>query len=54
VETTPRGRQVAVKTLVSNGAGDLFGLALASGSKGIYFVDDAGTDRASNSLRLLR
>lgn len=53
VETTPGGHRAAVKTLVPNGAGDLFGLAVAPGGKGLYFVDDAGSGPAANSLRLL-
>jgi hypothetical protein len=53
VETTPTGRQVAVKNLIPNGGGDLFGLALAPNRRGIYFVDDAGSGSAANSLRLL-
>jgi hypothetical protein len=53
VETTPGGRKPVAKTLVSNGAGDLFGLAIAPGGKGLYFVDDAGSGSAANSLRLL-
>jgi DNA-binding beta-propeller fold protein YncE len=40
VEITPGGRQIATVTLVKNGAGDLFGLALAAGGKGILFVND--------------
>ena len=42
VETTPDGDQVAV-TLVDTtgaGAGTLFGLAVAPGNKGVYFVND--------------
>jgi hypothetical protein len=54
VETSPNGRRVAVRTLVANGAGDLFGLALAPGGRGVYFVDDAGSGSASNSLEMLR
>lgn len=54
VETTPGGRQVAVKTLVRNGGGDLFGLATAPAGSGLYFVDDAGSGAAANSLELLR
>ncbi len=54
VETTSGGHQVAVRTLVANGAGDLFGLAVAPANKGVYFVDDAGSGRATNSLELLR
>jgi predicted lipoprotein with Yx(FWY)xxD motif len=41
VETTPAGQQVAVQTAdKKTGAGTLFGLAIAPGGKGIYFVDD--------------
>ncbi len=53
VEISPAGRQVATRTLIPNGGGDLFGLALAPNHHGIYFVDDAGSGNASNSLRLL-
>jgi plastocyanin len=52
VETTPAGAQVVTKTLDSNGtppgAGALFGLAVAPGGSGVYFVDDA-----TNTLDLL-
>jgi hypothetical protein len=52
VEVTPNGRQVAVKTLDRSGspagAGALFGLAVAPGGSGVYFVDDA-----TNTLDLL-
>lgn len=54
VETSPGGHQVAVKTLIPNGGGDLFGLAITPSGNGIYLVDDAGSGRAANSLRLLR
>ena len=55
VETAPSsGRQLVVKTLVANGAGDLFGLAPTPGDKGLYFVDDAGSGPATNSLQMLR
>jgi hypothetical protein len=52
VETTPRGSQVAVRTIDANagGAGDLFGLAVKPGADAVYFVDDFGTD---NNLQLL-
>jgi hypothetical protein len=47
VEVTPNGQQVAVKTLDDtpttgepNGFGALFGLAVAPGGSGVYFVDD--------------
>ncbi len=49
VETTPAGQQVAVQTAdKKTGAGSLFGLVVASGGKGIYFVDDG-----ENTLNLL-
>jgi hypothetical protein len=52
VETTPSGRQVAIRVLDRSGtppgSGALFGLALAPGNRGIYYVDDA-----ANTLRLL-
>jgi hypothetical protein len=51
VETSPGGRQVAVKTIDHNmgGAGDLFGLAIKPGADAVYFVDDFGSD---NNLQL--
>ena len=52
VETTPSGLQVATMTLDSSGsppgAGALFGLAVAPGGSGVYYVDDA-----TNTLNLL-
>jgi hypothetical protein len=49
VEITPAGQQVAVQTAdKKTGAGSLFGLAIASDGKGIYFVDDG-----ENTLNLL-
>lgn len=54
VETTPGGHRAATKSLVANGAGDLFGLAIAPFGTGIYFVNDAGSGPAANSLQLLR
>ena len=55
VETTPAGTQVAVVTLDSTpappappGSGALFGLAVAPGGNGVYYVDDA-----TNTLNLL-
>jgi hypothetical protein len=53
VETSPSGHQVATKTLVANGGGDLFGLAVAPSNAGIFFVNDAGTGSAANSLQFL-
>jgi hypothetical protein len=40
---------VAKATLIKNGAGDLFGIALAANGTGIVFVDDGANaiDRAS-------
>ena len=55
VETTPSGRQVAVKALDKTpvppgppGNGTLFGLARAPGGRGVYFVNDG-----TNTLNLL-
>jgi hypothetical protein len=52
VETTPGGSQVAVRMLDRSGSppgsGALFGLAVAPGGSGLYYVDDA-----VNTLRLL-
>jgi hypothetical protein len=50
VETTPGGRQVAVKAVdvSQQGGGTLFGLAIAPNQKGVYFVDDG-----NNTLNLL-
>jgi hypothetical protein len=53
VETSPGGRVVTFKQLVSGGGGDLFGLAITPGGSGVYWVDDAGSGPAANSLRLL-
>jgi hypothetical protein len=50
IETTERGKQVAVKDIdvSQQGAGTLFGLAIAPDDKGVYFVDDG-----NNTLNLL-
>jgi hypothetical protein len=55
VETTPSGRQIAVKTLDNTpvppgprGNGTLFGLAPTPDGRGLYFVDDG-----SNTLNVL-
>jgi hypothetical protein len=53
VETTPGGTQSATKTLVPDGGGDLFGLALKLGGHGLFFVNDAGSGPDANSLELL-
>jgi predicted lipoprotein with Yx(FWY)xxD motif len=44
VEITPQGRQIAKLTLVKNGAGDLFGIALSADGKGIVFVNDGANE----------
>jgi len=48
VEITPKGAQVAVKTVEAAGAGSLFGLTITSNNRGVYFVDDA-----TNALSVL-
>jgi len=47
IETTPAGAQFPPVSLISNGGGDLFGLAIVPGNTGIYFVNDG-----NNSLML--
>ncbi len=53
VETTPQGATAATMTLVPNGAGDLFGLAVKPDRDGLYFVNDIGSGPDQNSLELL-
>jgi hypothetical protein len=53
LETSPNGSHVATRTLVPDGGGDLFGLAVAPDGNGLYFVNDAGSGDAANSLQLL-
>jgi hypothetical protein len=53
VETTPAGK-TASKTLMPDGGGDLFGLALIPGGRGLYYVNDAGSGSAANSLQSLQ
>lgn len=49
VETTPAGKQTTVQTAdTKTGAGSLFGLVVAPGGSGVYFVDDG-----ENTLKLL-
>ncbi len=49
VETTPAGKQLIAQTAdTKTGAGSLFGLVVAPGGAGIYYVDDG-----ENTLRLL-
>jgi sugar lactone lactonase YvrE len=40
VEITPAGRQLATKTLVKNGAGDLFGVITTQAGNGMLVVND--------------
>ena len=47
VEITPAGRQVATRTLVKNGAGDLFGVSVTPA--GLLTVNDG-----TNTLDLFR
>jgi DNA-binding beta-propeller fold protein YncE len=49
VEVTPSGHQIVTRMLDAAGGGSLFGLAVAPGGKGLYFVADD-----SNTLQLLR
>lgn len=53
IEITPSSGKQFVKKLVKNGAGDLFGLAIAPKGKGVYFVNDIGSGPDANSLELL-
>ena len=50
----PGAGPLGVKQLVPDGGGDLFGLAVAPFGSGLYFVNDAGSGPAANSLDLLR
>src|SRR5580658_4602429 len=49
VEITPAGRQLTTKTLIKNGAGDLFGIITTQGGDGMFVVNDG-----TNALDLLR
>jgi hypothetical protein len=49
VEITPAGRQLTTKTLVKNGAGDLFGIVTTPAGNGMFVVNDG-----TNALDLLR
>lgn len=53
LETAPDGAPVTFTTLVADGGGDLFGIAVAPHRFGLYFVDDAGSGTGANSLALL-
>jgi hypothetical protein len=49
IEITPAGRQLTTKTLVKNGAGDLFGIITTPAGNGMFVVNDG-----TNALDLLR
>jgi hypothetical protein len=49
VEITPAGKQLATKTLVKNGAGDLFGVITTQAGNGLIVVNDG-----TNALDLFR
>lgn len=51
VETTPGGRQVAVKNVdvTGMGGGTLFGLAITPNGRGVYLVNDG-----NNTLDILQ
>jgi len=53
VETTPGGKHPAVRNVIRNGGGDLFGVAVAPNHKSLYLVDDSGSGASANSLGLL-
>jgi hypothetical protein len=53
VQTRPGGGFVASRTLIADGGGDLFGIALTPNRRGLYFVNDSGSGAGSNSLELL-
>src|ERR1035437_1306357 len=46
VEINPNGHQIAKKTLVPNGSGDLFGATIAPGGTELLFVNDAASANA--------
>ena len=48
VEISPQGKQVATRTLVKNGAGDLFGVTVAPGGQELFFGND-GTNAVDMS-----
>jgi hypothetical protein len=49
VEITPAGKQLATKTLVKNGAGDLFGVITTQAGNGLIIANDG-----TNALDLFR
>jgi len=40
VEITPAGKQVATRTLIKNGAGDLFGIITTQTGDGLIIAND--------------
>jgi glucose/arabinose dehydrogenase len=53
VGITPAGAHPPVRNVIANGAGDLFGVAVAPDHRSLYLVDDAGNGPSANSLGLL-
>jgi hypothetical protein len=49
VEITPAGRQLTTKTLIKNGAGDLFGIIMTQGGDGLLVANDG-----TNALDVFR
>jgi hypothetical protein len=49
VEITPAGRQLTTRTLVKNGAGDLFGVITTQAGNGLFIVNDG-----TNAIDLFR
>jgi hypothetical protein len=50
-EISPQGRQVATATLVSNGAGTLFGIAISLDGHGLVFVNDGKNQLDADAAR---
>jgi glucose/arabinose dehydrogenase len=52
VEISPNGHQVAKKTLVPNGSGDLFGATISPDGTELLFVNDAASANALDIARV--
>ena len=52
VEISPNGHQVAKKTLVPNGSGDLFAATISPDGKELLFVNDAASANALDIARV--
>jgi hypothetical protein len=50
-EISPQGRQVATATLVPNGAGTLFGIAISLDGHGLVFVNDGKNQLDADTAR---